>query len=113
MATPRLTIAQVIEAVPAFANGSCFPCAEAMSRALSAAGYSGEVLTLLWEEATFVMSKRHGPEEAVGDNGQHAGVLVDGLVYDNIGRGNGLPEKDWIADFEATVKLKCVRRRDF
>lgn len=46
----------------------------------------------------FIISRRHGMEESITENGTHYGVEVLGRVFDNLS-DYGLPREDWIADF--------------
>lgn len=75
-------------------NFTCMECAEDVVKALKAKGVKGKIVTITSPHANIhsIVDKRF-----ISTSGIHKGVMVDGLVYDNI--HNGIPIKDWLADF--------------
>jgi len=83
-------------AAQGFANGQCLQCAESVIDAVEAAG--GEANPILIDTGNALKNGNIYSDiagENIATNGIHAGVEVDGLVYDNISP-NGIPFSDWI-----------------
>jgi len=81
--------------------GDCKECANALMKAATEAGYSGNLLEMranivggkgnyIWNDAI---------NKNISDNADHAAVEINGLVYDNF--NNGIPRTEWQAQFHS------------
>lgn len=100
----------------------CEPCANAIKSALAKAGYKGAVVKIL---TTFERSKKgkynplrcegwEDPNEVISTHGDHCGVVVDGLYYDNL-HHDGLPEQVWLPQFKGMFDFpaEIVETKEF
>jgi hypothetical protein len=81
----------------------CYDCATAVMRWLAENGIEGKVIKLRTRKRKefFIISdrlERQGITESITDNGQHYGVEVRGLVFDNLS-SEGMTREDWLNDF--------------
>ena len=79
----------------------CDRCAIAVISWLRYQKIPGKILRLRTKRKSemFIVSRRHGVDTSITENGIHYGVEVLGLVFDNLSP-QGLPKDVWIADFD-------------
>lgn len=109
---PKLFVSEIAQNVTKnFGNTYCLPCSEALVNAFKNEGITGQVIELRSETA-LIVSKTFGYSEAISRSGMHRGVLVDGMVYDNIHK-KGIAYDDWIKDFESHGNISTKIVEDF
>jgi RHS repeat-associated protein len=113
---PQPTPAQqaAANAAQGFDNFQCQECADSITNALKAAGQHGEVIEIGGGPGEdFIASGSYNNwQEAITTNGRHVGVVVDGVVFDNI-HPNGLPLSDWLVDFDAPSGITITSKTPF
>jgi Papain fold toxin 2 len=99
--------------VSRFRNLECDKCAIAVMECLKDNGIEGQILQLRTKRRNdfFIISDRYSPSESITDNGNHYGVEVLGLVFDNLSE-QGLPRDQWINDFSCRSGGFDVRELD-
>jgi hypothetical protein len=97
----------------------CEECANALAADLKAAGHSGEIIEIQaiasrpgGARPDFIVSNTHGGHQSITQNGRHVGVRVGDTVYDNIHK-NGIPYKQWLADFDAINGVEVTKVTGF
>ncbi len=86
-----------------YSNLKCMPLAKDIARDLKLEGIKGEFIDIESKGGPFIWSNKE--QGSISENGKHRGVLVNGIVYDNIHR-EGVPEDMWIKDFDAPGGIK-------
>lgn len=78
----------------------CDNCARDVMLWLRKNGIEGKVLRLRTKNRKdrYILSYRIGDNQSITDNGQHYGVEVRGMVFDNLS-AYGLSREAWINDF--------------
>ncbi len=104
---PRVLEAAEVSAVAAKVTGKygleqCVECANDLVKVLKRKGVEGQLIEInaATKEFPYIMSATFGERQAISANGRHVGVLVNGIVFDNIHK-TGLPYAKWLADFSA------------
>jgi RHS repeat-associated protein len=81
-------------------NFQCKECASDIISMLKKEGIKGDKISLKAKgNRHFIVSDKHGAD-AVSTNGEHVGVLIEGVVYDNIHK-EGIKLADWLNDFHS------------
>lgn len=92
--------------------GKCDVCAKEISEALRNIGIEGEIIAISTGTkagvGSRIMSKSRN--EQISNQGYHAGVLVEGKVFDNV-HTEGLPLGEWIQDFESRGDMVIESRK--
>jgi RHS repeat-associated protein len=82
--------------------GKCEECAAHIKAKMQAAGEHGVVIKIVKptkaKEYDYIYSDSQG--KVISTNGEHFGVLANGLVYDNL-HPDGLPRDQWLNDFHS------------
>jgi Papain fold toxin 2 len=104
---------EIGEIVSQFRNLECDKCAIAVMVWLKDNGIKGKILHLRTKRRNdfFIISDRYSLSESITDNGNHYGVEVLGLVFDNLS-AQGLPREQWINDFSCRSGGFDVRELD-
>ena len=93
-----------------YGNYQCDKAKDSMVDYLTKNGKSGAIITINFVGGYgYVMSNKR--DKVISETGFHVGVSYNGIVYCNV-HPFGLPEAEWIADFEGTG-TKCVLRTPF
>ena len=93
-----------------YANYQCDKAKDSMVDYLTKNGKRGAIITIKFIGGIgYVMSNKENT--VISETGFHVGVSYNGIVYCNV-HPFGLPEAEWIADFEGTG-VKCVLRTPF
>jgi Papain fold toxin 2 len=101
-------------AAKGFGDLQCRECANAVQRALRAAGHRGQLIDLRGGGKRGFIISRSLPlsAPAISQNGRHVGVRVGDLVFDNI-YPDGMPYDQWINDFDAVGGVSVDSITDF
>lgn len=94
---------EVSKIVSLFRLYQCDEAVQAVAQWLETKGLKGTVLRIQtkYDEEDYILSQRlesQGITESITLNGQHYGIEVQGLVFDNLS-ATGLTRSDWLNDF--------------
>ena len=96
---------EVSKIVSQFRLYQCDEAVQAVAQWLETRGLKGTVLRIKtkYDEEDYILSQRlesQGITESITLNGQHYGIEVQGLVFDNLS-ATGLTREDWLNDFQS------------
>ncbi|MGE5660035.1 MAG: papain fold toxin domain-containing protein [Actinomycetota bacterium] len=95
---------EVSEIVSQFHLYQCDEAVQAVAQWLENRGLKGIVLRIKTRyDEDYILSQRlesQGITESITLNGQHYGIEVQGLVFDNLS-ATGLTREDWLNDFQS------------
>jgi RHS repeat-associated protein len=93
-----------------FGNYACKECANALQQAAINAGKSGNVIELRANNGGFIWNDV--AKNSISKNGDHVGVEVDGLIYDNI-NPKGVPFAEWNGQFDSAAGMATPKITPF
>lgn len=101
---------EVGQIVSQFELLKCYECAKTVMTWLAENDIEGKVLELRtpYRDEDYILSDRLSSSESITDNGQHYGVEVRGLVFDNISP-KGMRREDWLKDFHCQSEQFLVK----